>query len=277
MCHRQQRSGVAGEQHERVHREPRDEAGQPLVRLVERGSSMSWATVTCGWYGNSSSRSSGPLRIAPRAARSRDTPRATWMNTTGEVGRNVPGAGQVHRERLGRARPTSARCSSTSAMSRRPTGVGGSRVTCGKTDRPPGRRPAAATSVSTVACGCGIAIATPTRRSALTVVGRASRRPRRGRNPTRSYTSATVAGDRRGPARRRGARMRSSLGRVGQQLARALGERLGERDDGVGRRQPSARRSPARRTRPRPAPAVRSVTAPRIASRFDTPGLAAGS
>src|SRR6266545_2684233 len=51
---------------------------------------MSWATVTCGWYGKCSSRDNGPARTAAANCSNSLIPAATATNTTWVSGRNVP-------------------------------------------------------------------------------------------------------------------------------------------------------------------------------------------
>ena len=49
-----------------------------------------WATVTCGWKGNSTSTSSGPERTAAASCSVCEMPLTRLTKTTGETGRNVP-------------------------------------------------------------------------------------------------------------------------------------------------------------------------------------------
>src|SRR5919107_538772 len=53
-------------------------------------SGTSWATVTCGWYGNDSDRASGPRRTSVESSSQLPIPRATATKTTSETGRKVP-------------------------------------------------------------------------------------------------------------------------------------------------------------------------------------------
>lgn len=91
---------------------------------------MSWATVTCGWYGNCSSRLRGPEASRTRfwSQEQAEAPSTTWTKTTGESGRKVP----VPDSRIGKGRPPFAievRCASIAGRSAASASVGGRRVT----------------------------------------------------------------------------------------------------------------------------------------------------
>lgn len=93
-------------------------------------SAMPCATVTCGWYENCSSRTSGPDASRTRFCSQVQAaaPSTTWTNTTGERGRNVP----VPLSRIGNGRPvaaTLARCASIAGRASASTSVGGRSVT----------------------------------------------------------------------------------------------------------------------------------------------------
>lgn len=93
-------------------------------------SSMPWATVTCGWYGNCSSRATGPeaSRTCFWSQVQASAPWAIRTYTTGDSGRKVP----VPDSFIGKGRPvaaTSVRCASMAGSAVSATSVGGSRVT----------------------------------------------------------------------------------------------------------------------------------------------------
>ena len=62
----------------------------PVYARSRPSGGMSWATVTCGWYGKRVSRASGPERTAASSRSHWAMPAATTTNTTSETGRKVP-------------------------------------------------------------------------------------------------------------------------------------------------------------------------------------------
>src|SRR3712207_7374718 len=92
----------------------------------------SWATVTCGWYGNDSVRDSGPLRTSEASSSQLPMPLATATKTTSLTGVKVPVPDRCI-SKAGWAAATRARCSLIAGRSVQGTSVGGSSVTCGGT------------------------------------------------------------------------------------------------------------------------------------------------
>ena len=93
-------------------------------------SSRWWATVTWGWYGKSSRRSTGPERTARSRASHWPMPSETCTKTTGETGRNVPVPDRTMRNGADPCSPPPGARGSRPSRRRRWL-VGGSSVTCG--------------------------------------------------------------------------------------------------------------------------------------------------
>ena len=179
--------GVAREQHEARHLEAGDEPGQPVVGGVEGG--------VVDVVGDRHVRVVREVEIAlERAA----ADRRLELLAVADAARDLD---EHHRRQSGGTCPsrpgasgtaaacsaTSARCFSMSGRSPRSTAVGGSSVTCGNTRSAAGSPTRRRQRRQHVACGCGIAIATPTTRL---VTGRSpvarlpAGQPAGGRKPT---------------------------------------------------------------------------------------------
>src|SRR5664279_3907033 len=186
--------------------------------------------VTCGWYGKSSVRVSGPRRIKDSSSIVSSTPRDSWTNTTGEVGRKVP-VPERCRTNGRHACAARVRCCSIAGMAAVSTGVGGSSVTCGQTRSAAGSPTRLRQLVNTVACGCGIAMATPSITCSDT--GSASSEGQEPHpvvgGPQRSRRDWPGAA---GPVREDAVQ----FARIVKQLTDPDPERLGKRDHGVGDR-----------------------------------------
>src|SRR6185436_8807633 len=102
-------------------------AASPSRARSSSTSSGRWATVTCGWYGNSSSSASGPRRQSVASPSVWEMPSTRFTNTTGETGRKVPEPRRWTRY-AGHRAATSSRCCSTSPSRDEATSTGGTRV-----------------------------------------------------------------------------------------------------------------------------------------------------
>src|SRR5215210_5032243 len=120
----------------------------------------SWATVTCGWYGKDSVRSSGPVRTSVASSSQLPMPRATVTNTTSETGWKVPVPDRCM-ENGGCERATALRCLTMAGRRLTGTSVGGSSVTCGGTTDACGSPTLVRQSTSSCAQGSGTGTTMP--------------------------------------------------------------------------------------------------------------------